>query len=176
LPLFAQSLAVSLFLAQAVFSKNAEKKRKTRKMTTEVRARRPSNFSKAQKFSVFCLKNKKENTKNKQKVTRARQAVLCGWVILGCISSLQRRNSYTHYHNFMPGGMKLFGKAKKGPTAKEGITKMRETLEMLEKREAYLQTKINHEVTEAKRFMAAKNKRGKRFFTCFLFLYNYIMY
>jgi len=60
----------------------------------------------------------------------------------------------------MPGGMKLFGKAKKGPTAKEGITKMRETLEMLEKREAYLQTKINHEVTEAKRFMAAKNKRA----------------
>jgi len=60
----------------------------------------------------------------------------------------------------MPGNMKLFGKAKKGPSAKEGITKMRETLEMLEKREAYLQSKINHEVAEAKRFMAAKNKRA----------------
>ena len=58
------------------------------------------------------------------------------------------------------GGMKLFGKAKKAPTAKEGITKMRETLEMLEKREAYLQSKIEHETQEAKKFMAAKNKRG----------------
>jgi len=60
----------------------------------------------------------------------------------------------------MPGGMKLFGKAKKGPTTKEGITKLRETLDMLEKRDAYLQTKINHEVTEAKRYMAQKNKRA----------------
>jgi len=37
---------------------------------------------------------------------------------------------------------------------------MRETLEMLEKRETYLQSKINHEVSEAKRFMALKNKRA----------------
>jgi charged multivesicular body protein 4 len=56
--------------------------------------------------------------------------------------------------------MKLFGKAKKGPTPQEGITKMRETLEMLEKREAYLQNKINHEIAEAKRHMANKNKRA----------------
>jgi len=56
--------------------------------------------------------------------------------------------------------MKLFGKAKKAPTAKEGITKMRETLEMLEKREAYLQSKINHEISEAKRNMTLKNKRA----------------
>jgi len=56
--------------------------------------------------------------------------------------------------------MKLFGKAKKEPTTKEGITKLRETLDMLEKRETYLQTKIDHEVSEAKRFMALKNKRA----------------
>jgi len=56
--------------------------------------------------------------------------------------------------------MKLFGKAKKEPTTKEGITKLRETLEMLEKRETYLQTKINHEVAEARKHMAAKNKRA----------------
>jgi len=37
---------------------------------------------------------------------------------------------------------------------------MRETLEMLEKREAYLQNKINHEVAEAKRHMALKNKKA----------------
>jgi len=56
--------------------------------------------------------------------------------------------------------MRLFGKAKKGPTATEGIQKMTETLEMLEKREAFLQSKINHEVSEAKRYMALKNKRA----------------
>jgi len=56
--------------------------------------------------------------------------------------------------------MKLFGKAKKAPTPKESITKLRETLEMLEKREAYLQNKINHELQEAKKFMAGKNKRA----------------
>jgi len=56
--------------------------------------------------------------------------------------------------------MKLFGKAKKGPSPQEGITKMHETLEMLEKREAYLQSKINHEIAEAKKHMANKNKRA----------------
>lgn len=56
--------------------------------------------------------------------------------------------------------MKLFGKAKKAPTPQEGIAKMRETIEMLEKREAYLQNKINHETAEAKRYMGLKNKRG----------------
>lgn len=56
--------------------------------------------------------------------------------------------------------MRLFGKAKKAPNAQEGIAKMRETLEMLGKREAYLDNKIAHEVAEAKRFMGLKNKRG----------------
>jgi len=37
---------------------------------------------------------------------------------------------------------------------------MREALEMLEKREAYLQSKIDHEISEAKRFMALKNKKA----------------
>jgi len=37
--------------------------------------------------------------------------------------------------------MNLFGKAKKAPTAKDSIMKLRETIEMLEKRETYLQKK-----------------------------------
>jgi len=56
--------------------------------------------------------------------------------------------------------MRLFGKAKKAPTPKETITKMRETIEMLEKRENHLQNKINFELQEAKKFIAAKNKRA----------------
>jgi len=56
--------------------------------------------------------------------------------------------------------MKLFGKAKKSPTPRESISKMKETVEMLEKREAFLQNKINHEVQEAKKFMLAKNKKA----------------
>lgn len=54
----------------------------------------------------------------------------------------------------------LFNKAKKGPSPKEGITKMRETLEMLEKRDAYLTAKVDHENAEARKFMHAKNKRA----------------
>jgi len=38
--------------------------------------------------------------------------------------------------------MNLFGKAKKAPTAKDSIMKLRETIEMLEKRETYLQKKL----------------------------------
>jgi len=55
--------------------------------------------------------------------------------------------------------MNLFGKAKKGPTTKDSIMKLRETIEMLEKRESYLQKKIDHELEEAKK-NATKNKRG----------------
>jgi len=47
--------------------------------------------------------------------------------------------------------MNLFGKAKKAPTAKDSIMKLRETIEMLEKRETYLQKKIDHELEEAKK-------------------------
>jgi len=56
--------------------------------------------------------------------------------------------------------MKLFGKAKKAPPPKETLTKLRETQEMLEKRENHLQKKIDREVAEAKKFMAVKNKRA----------------
>jgi len=55
--------------------------------------------------------------------------------------------------------MNLFGKAKKAPTAKDSIMKLRETIEMLDKREQYLQKKIDHELEEAKK-NASKNKRG----------------
>ena len=56
--------------------------------------------------------------------------------------------------------MNLFGKAKKqAPTAKESIVRLRETLEMLEKRERFLQSKIDNEVKLAKANVT-KNKRG----------------
>lgn len=57
--------------------------------------------------------------------------------------------------------MPLFGKKKQAPPPKESIAKLRETLDMLEKREQYLQKKMDKEVGEAKKFMAQKNKRGK---------------
>jgi len=47
--------------------------------------------------------------------------------------------------------MNLFGKAKKVPTAQESIMKLKDTLEVLEKREKYLETKIEKELTEAKK-------------------------
>ena len=55
--------------------------------------------------------------------------------------------------------MRLFGKAKKkeveGP--QESIVQMRATLEMLEKKEKHLETKIASEVTTAKQY-AVSNK------------------
>ncbi|KAJ1336721.1 hypothetical protein BSLG_007040 [Batrachochytrium salamandrivorans] len=55
--------------------------------------------------------------------------------------------------------MHLFGKAKAAQTTpKDAIVKLRESLEMLEKREKYLQTKIDAELKIAKT-NAAKNKR-----------------
>ncbi|KAI9003884.1 Snf7-domain-containing protein [Hyaloraphidium curvatum] len=56
--------------------------------------------------------------------------------------------------------MNLFGKARASKTTpKDAIVKLRETLEMLEKREKYLQTKIDAELKFAK-LNAAKNKRA----------------
>jgi charged multivesicular body protein 4 len=56
--------------------------------------------------------------------------------------------------------MNLFGKAKaSSSTPKDAIIKLRESLEMLEKRERYLETKIQAELTMAKQ-NATKNKRG----------------
>ncbi|KAI8905945.1 Snf7-domain-containing protein [Gorgonomyces haynaldii] len=55
--------------------------------------------------------------------------------------------------------MNLFGKAKsQKTTTKDAIIKLRESLEMLEKREKYLQTKIDAELKLAKQ-NATKNKR-----------------
>lgn len=56
--------------------------------------------------------------------------------------------------------MHLFGKAKAAQaTPKDAIVKLRESLDMLEKREKYLETKINNELKIAKD-NATKNKRG----------------
>ena len=57
--------------------------------------------------------------------------------------------------------MPLFGKKKEAPNAKESITKLRETVDLLEKREKFLQSKIDKEVAEAKKKLQAKDKRGK---------------
>eukprot|EP01118_Nematostelium_gracile_P016716 TRINITY_DN698_c0_g1_i1.p1 TRINITY_DN698_c0_g1~~TRINITY_DN698_c0_g1_i1.p1 ORF type:complete len:213 (+),score=87.85 TRINITY_DN698_c0_g1_i1:162-800(+) len=56
--------------------------------------------------------------------------------------------------------LSLFGKKKAAPTAKDSIAKLRETLDMLEKREQFLQKKMDREVAEAKKFMQQKNKRA----------------
>ena len=58
--------------------------------------------------------------------------------------------------------MKLFGggaEKKQAPTPQQSIDKLRQTLELLEKREAYLETKITKEIQEAKE-NATKNKRS----------------
>jgi charged multivesicular body protein 4 len=56
--------------------------------------------------------------------------------------------------------MNLFGKAKAAQTTpKDAIIKLRESLEMLEKREKYLEQKIQGELKVAKA-NATKNKRG----------------
>ncbi|KAJ3192692.1 hypothetical protein HK101_006114 [Irineochytrium annulatum] len=55
--------------------------------------------------------------------------------------------------------MHLFGKAKAKTTPKDAIVKIRESLEMLEKREKYLGTKIDAELKLAKA-NASKNKRA----------------
>ncbi|RUP43055.1 Snf7 family [Jimgerdemannia flammicorona] len=52
----------------------------------------------------------------------------------------------------------FFGKAKAKPTAKDSIIKLRETLQMLEKRQAFLETKAENEYKIAK-LNATKNKR-----------------
>ncbi|KAJ3370067.1 hypothetical protein AMAG_14580 [Allomyces macrogynus ATCC 38327] len=54
--------------------------------------------------------------------------------------------------------MFLFGKSKPKATPKDAIIRLRETLDMLEKRERYLQTKIDNELKAAKA-NATKNKR-----------------
>jgi charged multivesicular body protein 4A/B len=53
---------------------------------------------------------------------------------------------------------KLFKKAESAPPPKDSIAKLRETLELLEKREDYLQTLVNRELKVAKE-NATKDKR-----------------
>lgn len=54
----------------------------------------------------------------------------------------------------------FFGKAKSKTTAKDAIYKLRETLDMLEKRQTFLETKAENELKIAK-LNATKNRRGK---------------
>lgn len=65
----------------------------------------------------------------------------------------------------------LFGKASSTPkqTPKEAIVKLRESLEMLDKREKFLLQKISAELVIAKE-NATKNKRG--FFYWYLYFHN----
>lgn len=55
---------------------------------------------------------------------------------------------------------KLFGKAKQAPPPSESIQKLRETLDMLEKREKYLEKKIVTELDQARKLATSKNRRG----------------
>ncbi len=61
----------------------------------------------------------------------------------------------------------LFGKASEVPkaTPKDAIVRLRENLEMLDKREKYLLQKIDQELVVAKQ-NAAKNKRGNTSLAC----------
>jgi charged multivesicular body protein 4 len=54
----------------------------------------------------------------------------------------------------------FFGKAKTKTTAKDAIYKLRDTLDMLEKRQTYLEAKVENELKIAKA-NATKNRRGK---------------
>ena len=58
--------------------------------------------------------------------------------------------------------MRLFGSAPAASAVSpaESIKKLRNTVEMLEKREQHLERKATDEVTEAKKKLAAKNRRG----------------
>jgi charged multivesicular body protein 4 len=55
---------------------------------------------------------------------------------------------------------KLFGKAKQAPPPSESIQKLRETLDMLEKREKYLEKKIVTELDQARKLASTKNRRA----------------
>lgn len=59
--------------------------------------------------------------------------------------------------------MSLFGKAQvQKTTPKDAILKLRENITLLDKRQQYLQTKINNELIVAKT-NATKNKKSKFF-------------
>lgn len=54
------------------------------------------------------------------------------------------------------------GKGGKGPSAQEAIQKLRETEEMLTKKQEFLEKKIDQELLTAKK-NGTKNKRGETF-------------
>eukprot|EP01134_Creolimax_fragrantissima_P003577 CFRG3577T1 len=56
--------------------------------------------------------------------------------------------------------MKLFSKAKKAPPASESIQNLRQTQDMLSKRQTHLNKKISDELDTAKRLNKAGNKKG----------------
>ena len=68
---------------------------------------------------------------------------------------------------------RLFGSSKKqqiqGP--KDSIIQMRSTLEMLEKKEAHLETKIAAEVALARQHAVTNKSRKQSFFLSFTFIY-----
>ena len=67
---------------------------------------------------------------------------------------------------------KMFGGGKgknKAPSPQEAIQKLRETEEMLEKKQAFLEKKIDQEIATAKK-NAAKNKRGND--SCSMIVYR----
>ena len=64
--------------------------------------------------------------------------------------------------------LKIFGKAQKAPSTQDSIRKLQETLELLEKREDYLQKKVDRELVTAKK-NATTNRRGEPLPLCFLF-------
>ncbi|EGG17094.1 SNF7 family protein [Cavenderia fasciculata] len=55
--------------------------------------------------------------------------------------------------------MKLFGRTKSAPNTQETIARLRQTIEMLEKRQKFLQEKADRKEEEAKMFVAKKKKR-----------------
>jgi charged multivesicular body protein 4A/B len=54
----------------------------------------------------------------------------------------------------------VFGRKKKAPPPKASVQKLRETVDLLDKRAAYIQKKMDAEVAQAKDHMAKKNKRA----------------
>lgn len=59
----------------------------------------------------------------------------------------------------------LFGKKKKTVDPNKEISNMRDTLELLQKRERLLNNKIEQEVENAKVYMKKNNKNGTLFFS-----------
>ena len=76
-------------------------------------------------------------------------------------SPLVSTSSTSSHHQPTPLIMaSLFKKANKKPSPEQVIGTMKDTIETLDKRIDFLEHKIRNEENEARRFMAAKNKRG----------------